>query len=227
MRRAVAAFFRKAYDDNLTGLAAMVAYNLILSVLPLALVALFVAGRHPVLGGRRGLGPRGSRAAVPAGGAVDAARRPAAGTGVLDHRRDPRRDRRRLVLQLVLGRAGHRVLPHLPPRVPLLGAPEAVRARDARRRPALLRRERHHPHRAGHRGARLARPAVRARRRARDGLLPDAASPACWCSSRSSASSTGACRAARSRGAASGRARPAARSRSPSSTTRSRSTSRT
>ena len=45
MRRAVAAFFKKAYDDNLTGLAAMVAYNLILSVLPLALVALFVAGR--------------------------------------------------------------------------------------------------------------------------------------------------------------------------------------
>ena len=45
MRRAVASFFKKAYDDNLTGLAAMVAYNLILSVLPLALVALFVAGR--------------------------------------------------------------------------------------------------------------------------------------------------------------------------------------
>jgi YihY family inner membrane protein len=45
MRRAVKAFFKKAYDDNLTGLSAMVAYNLILSVLPLALVALFVAGR--------------------------------------------------------------------------------------------------------------------------------------------------------------------------------------
>ena len=45
MRRAVKAFFRKAYEDNLTGLSAMVAYNLILSVLPLALVALFVAGR--------------------------------------------------------------------------------------------------------------------------------------------------------------------------------------
>src|SRR5215207_4709494 len=45
MRRAVAAFFRKAYEDNLTGLAAMVAYNLILSVFPLALVALFIAGR--------------------------------------------------------------------------------------------------------------------------------------------------------------------------------------
>ena len=45
MRRAVKSFFRKAYEDNLTGLSAMVAYNLILSVLPLALVALFVAGR--------------------------------------------------------------------------------------------------------------------------------------------------------------------------------------
>src|SRR5918993_2573195 len=45
MRRAVKGFFKKAYEDNLTGLSAMVAYNLILSVLPLALVALFVAGR--------------------------------------------------------------------------------------------------------------------------------------------------------------------------------------
>jgi len=40
-----ASFWRKAYEDNLTGMAAMVAYNLILSVFPLALVALFVAGR--------------------------------------------------------------------------------------------------------------------------------------------------------------------------------------
>ena len=45
MRWAVKGFFKKAYDDNLTGLSAMVAYNMILSVLPLALVALFVAGR--------------------------------------------------------------------------------------------------------------------------------------------------------------------------------------
>jgi membrane protein len=45
MLRAVARFWRKSYDDNLTGMAAMVAYNLILSVFPLALVALFVAGR--------------------------------------------------------------------------------------------------------------------------------------------------------------------------------------
>jgi YihY family inner membrane protein len=38
-------FWRKAYQDNLTGNAAMVAYNLLLSVLPMALVGLFVAGR--------------------------------------------------------------------------------------------------------------------------------------------------------------------------------------
>jgi membrane protein len=43
--KAVVRFWRKAYEDNLTGLAAMVAYNLLLSVFPLALVALFVAGR--------------------------------------------------------------------------------------------------------------------------------------------------------------------------------------
>jgi membrane protein len=45
MLRALVAFWRKAYEDNLTGMAAMVAYNLMLSVFPLALVALFVAGR--------------------------------------------------------------------------------------------------------------------------------------------------------------------------------------
>jgi membrane protein len=44
-RRALAGFWRKAYEDNLTGLAAMVAYNLLLSIFPLALIALFVAGR--------------------------------------------------------------------------------------------------------------------------------------------------------------------------------------
>src|SRR5215210_2959383 len=45
MLRAVASFWRKGYEDNLTGMAAMVAYNLLLSVFPLALVGLFVAGR--------------------------------------------------------------------------------------------------------------------------------------------------------------------------------------
>lgn len=45
VRQAFAAFWRKAYEDNLTGLSSMVAYNLLLSIFPLALVALFVAGR--------------------------------------------------------------------------------------------------------------------------------------------------------------------------------------
>ncbi len=40
----------KAYKDNITGLSAMVAYNLLLSVFPLALLALFIAGK--ILGSR-------------------------------------------------------------------------------------------------------------------------------------------------------------------------------
>ena len=35
----------KAYEDNLTGLSGMVAYNLLLSLFPLALLALFIASR--------------------------------------------------------------------------------------------------------------------------------------------------------------------------------------
>jgi membrane protein len=42
--REVKRFYWKAYEDNLTGLSGMVAYNLLLSILPLALVALFIAG---------------------------------------------------------------------------------------------------------------------------------------------------------------------------------------
>ena len=38
-------FWEKAYKDNVTGLAAMVAYNLLLSVFPVALISLFVAGQ--------------------------------------------------------------------------------------------------------------------------------------------------------------------------------------
>jgi len=38
-------FYWKAYQDNLTGLSAMVAYNMLLSVLPLALLALFIGGQ--------------------------------------------------------------------------------------------------------------------------------------------------------------------------------------
>ena len=43
--RAAKDFYRKAYEDNITGLSGMVAYNLLLSVFPLALLALFIAGR--------------------------------------------------------------------------------------------------------------------------------------------------------------------------------------
>jgi membrane protein len=45
LRLALKDFYWKAYEDNLTGLSAMVAYNLLLSVFPLALLALFIAGR--------------------------------------------------------------------------------------------------------------------------------------------------------------------------------------
>jgi len=38
-------FWEKAYTDNLTGLAGMVAYNLLLSIFPVALIALFVASQ--------------------------------------------------------------------------------------------------------------------------------------------------------------------------------------
>src|SRR5947199_9212095 len=41
--RALRDFYWKAYQDNLTGLSAMVAYNLLLSIFPLALLALFIA----------------------------------------------------------------------------------------------------------------------------------------------------------------------------------------
>jgi membrane protein len=38
-------FYWKSYKDNITGLSAMVAYNLLLSVFPLALLSLFIAGK--------------------------------------------------------------------------------------------------------------------------------------------------------------------------------------
>ncbi len=45
MAAALKRFYVKAYTDGITGLAGMVAYNLLLSLLPLTLVALFVFGR--------------------------------------------------------------------------------------------------------------------------------------------------------------------------------------
>src|SRR4051795_1674364 len=43
--RAVKTFYVKAYEENLTGLSGMVAYNLLLSLFPLALLALFIASQ--------------------------------------------------------------------------------------------------------------------------------------------------------------------------------------
>ena len=131
-RAAVVCFWRKAYEDNLTGLASMVAYNLLLSIFPVALVALFVAGRvlrsSELQDSVRARPP----AAVPEAAESHAERRRPAAAGVLDHRRDRRARRRGLVRLLVLGLARHRVLPDLPPRLPDLGAPEAVRDRHVR-----------------------------------------------------------------------------------------------
>ena len=45
VRTALVRFWRAAYADNITGASAMVAYNLLLSVFPLALLALFIGGR--------------------------------------------------------------------------------------------------------------------------------------------------------------------------------------
>lgn len=44
-RRSLAAFWQRAYEENVTGMAAMVAYNLMLSVFPFALLVLFVFGQ--------------------------------------------------------------------------------------------------------------------------------------------------------------------------------------
>jgi YihY family inner membrane protein len=45
VRHWLVSFWRKGYEDNLTGMSGMVAYNLLLSVFPFALVALFIGGR--------------------------------------------------------------------------------------------------------------------------------------------------------------------------------------
>jgi len=44
-RRGAVSFWRKSYEDGITGLAGMVAYNLLLSIFPLAFVGVFVTGR--------------------------------------------------------------------------------------------------------------------------------------------------------------------------------------
>ncbi len=48
------AFWRRAYEGNVTGLSAMVAYNLMLAVFPFALIILFVFGQVLKIGGVEG-----------------------------------------------------------------------------------------------------------------------------------------------------------------------------
>src|SRR5258707_7496677 len=45
------AFWQRAYRENVTGLSAMVAYNLMLAVFPFALLVLFVFGQVLKIGG--------------------------------------------------------------------------------------------------------------------------------------------------------------------------------
>ena len=209
MTRALAAFWRKAYEDNVTGMAAMVAYNLILSVFPLALVALFVAGRVLVVGGRRVVGGRGPRAHLPAtrpsrpcstGCAACASRRPRWGSW----RSSPRCGSR--------ARSGARSTPRSAASTTASAARGCGRSCSASgcwpsscssSWPASASR-------------RCRASSCAARTTCRSGSATCAASSTASRSLggllllfASSASSTGACRAARSRGAASGPARPA------------------
>nr|MDP8942942.1 YihY family inner membrane protein [Actinomycetota bacterium] len=89
VRRYAAAFLRRAYTDNLTGLSGMVAYQLLLSILPLALLALFFAGRvlqsaeveESVLRDLRDLFPGATRSALSA--ALDRIRGGSTGLGIV------------------------------------------------------------------------------------------------------------------------------------------------
>ena len=45
LRRYLSAFWHRAYDENVTGLAGMVAYNLVLALFPFVLLVLFVFGQ--------------------------------------------------------------------------------------------------------------------------------------------------------------------------------------
>jgi membrane protein len=87
--RPLVRFWRKAYEDGLTGLSAMVAYNLLLSIFPLALIALFVAGKvlrsheleASVLADAKRIFPSAARSTLEA--AIHGVQRGSTGVGVL------------------------------------------------------------------------------------------------------------------------------------------------
>ena len=122
-RDAVVAFWRKAYErephrDGRHGRLQPAA----VACFPFALVALFVGGRSPALGGaaRRRCSPTSSGSSPTAADSTlsEGVRRLQQTSTTVGIAAAGRRDLVRLV---VLGRAGHRVLPHLPLRVPDLG----------------------------------------------------------------------------------------------------------
>ena len=132
-------FYWKAYEENITGLSGMVAYNLLLSVFPLALLALFIAGQVLQSGDLESSVLRDLERIFP--NATDQTARRRARPGPRQHHglRRRRAGREHLDRVVVLGRARHGVLPDLPRALPHLGRAEALRGGDARRRPAVHR----------------------------------------------------------------------------------------
>ncbi|CAA9503940.1 MAG: hypothetical protein AVDCRST_MAG45-1480, partial [uncultured Solirubrobacterales bacterium] len=120
--------------------------------------------------GAREFAPRGPGAQRPAHGlsgdrALDPRRRARSDPLLVDRLRNRGDRREHLARVVVLGRARHRVLSHLPRAVSLLGAPEGLRAGHARGRPAVHRRDDRRADASEPARGRTQRPAVRARRR--------------------------------------------------------------
>ena len=115
------------------GSPAMVAYNLVLALFPFALLVLFVFGQVLQSPDVEDSVLTRPPAPLPGGRAEHPPEHPRPHPRQLDHDRRRRRDRRDLDRHLVLGRDGHRLLPHLPRRVPRLAGAEALRAGDAAR----------------------------------------------------------------------------------------------
>ena len=184
--RYVQRFYWKAYEDNLTGLSGMVAYNLLLSILPLALIALFIAGRvlqsgdleASVLRDLRNLFP--SVADTTLTGALEQVQT----SGRLGVRGAGGQRVDRLV---VLGCAGHCVLSHLPRAMPRMGEPEGLLAGHAGRRAAVHGRHGGGAHAPEPSGVRRPAAPVRAVGGAQGWCSRSAWPRACCCCSRSCA----------------------------------------
>ena len=89
VRSAVGTFWRRGYEDNIVALAAMLSYYLLLSILPLALLALYITGRvlesapleERVLDDLRTLFPATARSTLV--GAIDQVRSSSTGFGIV------------------------------------------------------------------------------------------------------------------------------------------------